>query len=333
MKTQSGPGPGHERSIGEGHREHKMMGTRTTNREDHTDRTLPKTYVLTIDVEIDAGPKWKTSNPATYEGVYRGIPLLQHLCESYGVKPVYLISPAVLVDAQSVDLLKSLDRRNCELGTHLHGEYIAPTAKFPGPDFSGCDPQKMQCEYEKEIEFEKLRNLTRQFTDLFGYAPMTCRAGRFGARGWTLDCLERLGYTHDTSVTPFRNWNDIADFSTATTLSPYHPSKDNICLRGDSHILEVPVSITPELEWLRPTVRKFSDFTRCRNVIDWYESHVTPTVLCSMFHNVELVPEKSPYCRTDEDCQELLRRVEQTFRLLNERGYVFKTLSQVTIDG
>jgi hypothetical protein len=49
-----------------------------------TDR--PRTYVLTIDVEIDAGPKWKTSNPASYEGVDKGIEVLQHLCGSYGVK-------------------------------------------------------------------------------------------------------------------------------------------------------------------------------------------------------------------------------------------------------
>lgn len=292
----------------------------------------PKTYVLTIDVEIDAGPKWRTSNPATYEGVYRGIDVLQRLCESYGVKPVYLISPAVMVDPQSIALLKSLDRTKCELGAHLHGEYIPPKERYAGPDFSGCDPGEMQCAYDKETEFAKLKNLTDRFINLFGYAPRSFRAGRFGARGWTLDCLERLGYTHDTSVTPFRNWHDIVDFSKPCSLSPYYPSKDDICLRGTSNVLEVPVSITPNLEWLRPTP-KFSDFDRCKNVIDWYETHTTPTVLCSMFHNVELVPNKSPYCKTDEDCQAMLQRIERTFQLLNERSYRFKTLSEVGVEG
>ncbi len=83
----------------------------------------PKTFVLTIDVEIDAGPKWKTSNPASYEGVYKGVGIIQTLCDTYGVKPVYLISPAVMVDRKSVECLKSLNRSNCELGAHLHGEY------------------------------------------------------------------------------------------------------------------------------------------------------------------------------------------------------------------
>ena len=292
-----------------------------------------KTYVLTIDVEIDAGRKWKTSNPATYEGVTRGIGILQQLCDKYGVKPVYLISPAVMVDQESIRFLDALDKDRCELGAHLHGEYIGPMARFPGVDFSGCDPGEMQCEYEKEIEFEKLENLTNKFKSLFEYAPKSFRAGRFAARGWTLACLEKLGYTHDSSVTPFRNWYDRVDFSKPESLSPYYPSRENICKTGDSTILEVPVSITPELDWLRPSPRRFSNFDQCKKVIDWYEGNTSPTVLCSMFHNVELAPDKSPYCRTEEDCNEMLGTIENTFKLLVDRDYVFKTLSQVTIEG
>ncbi|MDH5564722.1 MAG: hypothetical protein OEY91_14010 [Nitrospirota bacterium] len=292
---------------------------------------MTKSFILTIDVEIDAGRKWKTSNPATYEGVDKGIATLQRLCNDYGIKPVYLISPAVLVDQRSVDYLGSLDTTTCELGTHLHGEYIGPNAKYPGPDFSGCDPQEMQCQYEKEIEYQKLENLTNTFTSLFGYAPVSFRAGRFGARGWTIHCLEQLGYTHDTSVTPHRNWHDIADFSRPGSLSPYHPSTENICAKGQSHIVEVPVSITPNLEWLRPTPR-FSNLDQCKTVIDWYEAHVTPTVLCCMFHNVELVPGKNPYCQTEEDCHELLHRIEGIFQVLQERNYQCHMLKEVTVE-
>jgi len=294
--------------------------------------TSTKTYVLTIDVEIDAGRKWKTSNPATYEGVTQGIAILQNLCNTYGVKPVYLISPAVMVNRESIRFLKSLNPDHCELGTHLHGEYIAPKAKYPGSDFSGCDPSEMQCEYNKDIEFEKLKNLTNTFIELFGYAPKSFRAGRFGARGWTIECLQKLGYTHDTSVTPFRNWHDIADYSKPSSLSPYYPSTDNICNRGSSSVLEVPVSITPNLEWLRPTPR-FSDFFQCQKVIDWYEANVQPTVLCSMFHNVELVPGKSPYCHTQEDCQVMLTTIENIFKLLQARNYSFQALHQVKVEG
>lgn len=298
------------------------------NKNDHS-----KTFVLTIDVEIDAGRKWKTSDPATYDGVCKAIPALQGFCDSYGVNPTYLISPAVMVDQKAVECLRSLDTDACELGAHLHGEYIDPMAKFAGPDFSGCDPGEMQCEYDEEVEFSKLKNLTDTFVELFGYTPRSFRAGRFGARGWTIECLERLGYTHDSSVTPYRNWHDIVDFSKPGSLTPYYPSKDNICLPGRTNIVEVPVSITPDLQWLRPTPRKFSDFDQCESVIDWYEEHVTPTVLCCMFHNVELVPGKSPYCKTEDHCQTMLATIERIFQLLQERRYQFKTLSEVTVAG
>ena len=293
---------------------------------------MNRTFVLTIDVEIDAGRKWRTAHPASYEGVHRGIARLQSVCDRYGVKPVYLISPAVMVDAASVDYLGSLGTDRCELGTHLHGEYIGPDAKYPGPDFGGCDPGEMQCQYGRDLELAKLSRLTERFAELFGWQPRSFRAGRFGARGWTIDCLQRLGYTHDTSVTPFRNWHDVADFSKPGSLAPYHPSVEDICAPGASAVIEVPVSITPQLEWLRPTPR-FSDLERCRRVVDWYERHTSPTVLCCMFHNVELVPGRSPYCATEEDCRGMLERVEAIIGLLAARGYQFKTLGEVTLKG
>ncbi|MDH3664346.1 MAG: hypothetical protein OEU92_30765 [Alphaproteobacteria bacterium] len=289
-------------------------------------------FVLTVDVEIDAGRKWKTADPATYRGVTEGIPRLQALCDDYGVKPVYLISPAVMVDPPSVDVLRGLDERRSELGAHLHGEYVPPLKRFAGEDFSGCDPGEMQCEYSESIEFAKLRNLTDAFKTLFGYPPRSFRAGRFAARGWTVACLEALGYTHDSSVTPFRNWYDRVDFSKPGSLSPYHPSKDDICQPGVSSVIEVPVSITPDVEWLRPTPR-FADFERCKRVIDWYGANTDPTVLCCMFHNVELVPGMSPYCRTEQDCDGMFAVIEQVFAYLHDENVAFKTLSEVTLDG
>lgn len=293
---------------------------------------MSATFILTVDVEIDAGKKWHTRNPASYNGVTVGIERLQRLCQRYGIRPVYLISPAVMVDAASVEFLNSLDRANCELGAHLHGEYVGPQAKYPGPDFSGCDPGEMQCTYDEELEYAKLATLTERFVDLFGEQPKSFRAGRFGARGWTIACLERLGYTHDSSVTPFRNWHDIADFSRPGALAPYFPSKLDICQPGVSQVLEVPVSITPEIKWLRPTP-KFSSAEQCIEVIDWYVDNVHPTVLCCMFHNVELVADMSPYCRTDADCQAMLERIERILQLVGERGYQSKTLREVTPGG
>jgi hypothetical protein len=66
-------------------------------------------------------------------------------------------------------------------------------------------------------------------------------------------------------------------------------------------------------------------------VIDWFEESVSPTVLCAMFHNVELVPGKSPYCKTEADCRAMFDRIERIFAVLQQRGYAFKTLREIEV--
>ncbi len=61
-----------------------------------------------------------------------GIAKIHHpLFQQHSVKPTYLISPEVLNDTQSVETLKQL--KDCELGTHLHTEYIEPDIKHLDP--------------------------------------------------------------------------------------------------------------------------------------------------------------------------------------------------------
>lgn len=285
-------------------------------------------FCLTIDVEPDAGPAWKTTDPITFRGVREGIDRLQRLCDSYGVKPTYLLNPVVIRDTESVAFLHSLGTTRAELGTHLHGDYVEPQARYPGPDFSGADPADMQCEYRPEIEMAKLKTLTELFRSTFNRSPKSFRAGRFGARGWTLYCLKQLGYTHDTSVTPFRNWYGKADFSKAKHLAPYTASGNNILEEGEQGVIEVPVTITPDQAWLRPTPG-FSDFAKMKSVVDWYESHVPGAVLCSMFHNVELVPGLSPYNATAAGCDRMKDDLKRLFDYLQSRQYQFVRLSDV----
>ena len=234
------------------------------------------------------------------------------------------------MDDSCVSFLRNLDPESCELATHLHGEYVEPSAKYKGPDFSGCDPGEMQCDYPEEIEFRKLETLTHLFVDKMGTSAKSFRAGRFGARGWTLECLRRLDYTHDSSVSPFRNWYGKADFSQAKLLAPYLASSENLLSRGESGITEVPITITPQRVWLRPTPG-FSDLSTMEEVIRWYEGNVSPLTLCCMFHNVELVPGKSPSSETAADCEMMFERLEGLFGYISRRDYQSKTVSEVTV--
>lgn len=84
--------------------------------------------IVTIDVEEDAGPGWASPPIPAFLGVTEGIKnRLQPLFRDFGISPTLMISPIVLQDIASVDVLGRLDK--AELATHLHWEQICPHAE------------------------------------------------------------------------------------------------------------------------------------------------------------------------------------------------------------
>ncbi|HOX22459.1 MAG TPA: hypothetical protein PLL10_03270, partial [Elusimicrobiales bacterium] len=175
-------------------------------------------FCVTLDVEPDCGPGWIYSKPLAFEGVRVGIgQRLEPLFKRLGVKPVYLLSNVVLEDKAGVEVLAGLSS-GCELGAHLHPEFIGPRKLFQ--NYAGCKGESNQCFLPPEIEAAKLENLTRLFEDRLGRRPLSFRAGRFSAGKNTFEALARLGYKVDTSVTPHIRWGDPTrekpvDFSAA----------------------------------------------------------------------------------------------------------------------
>ncbi|MEM3434511.1 MAG: hypothetical protein QXP27_10125 [Candidatus Methanomethyliaceae archaeon] len=212
----------------------------------------------------------------------------------------------------------------------------------------------MQCSYSEEIELAKLRTLTALFREAFGYQPLSFRAGRFGARPYTLVCLAQLGYLVDTSVTPGINWvlpEGAARFRGAPT-QPYFPDPADITRQGSSCILEVPVTIHAGglarlaqatrgdvlqrglalaglgPTWLRPS---YSSVSQMRRLLDLMCSNSPGDMVVAnmMFHSVEFVPGASPYCRTQRDCDHLLGKLDATLKYAAERGFKFSRLSDL----
>ena len=185
--------------------------------------------VVTVDTECDKGPAWRTQFPLSFRSVTDALPeVLMPLFRRHGVVPTLLLSPEVIRNDESARVLEGL--RDCELGTHLHGEFIEPHANA-----GAVGTYETQCHYEPEIEREKLKNLTALFEGRFGRRPTSFRAGRFAATGRTLSYLEELGYLVDSSVTPFRT-NYFQGGHTCNhwgaPLRPYRPSADDLRKRG-----------------------------------------------------------------------------------------------------
>lgn len=300
--------------------------------------------LVTVDTECDKDPNWNVRYPLSFQSVVFAIPkLLMPLFRKYEIIPTFLLSPEVLQHNESVKILANLS--NCELGTHLHGEFIPPKDE---PGVARTDTP--QVAYSPDLEFEKLRNLTELFTSRFGQPPRSFRAGRFGMSFHTAHFLESLGYMVDSSVTPFRVHHFAQGFQVnfwGAPLTPYWLSRGDPRLTGEIDVLEAPVSLIisraiywPKFilriignsatlrrafkrrygkpRWLRPLRGSPRDLIYTAEIIiHTWNKHNYP-VLNIMFHSNELIPQASPYTKTSSDVRYLLTSLDILFQYLKD---------------
>jgi peptidoglycan/xylan/chitin deacetylase (PgdA/CDA1 family) len=197
----------------------------------------PPAVLVGIDTEAD--DQWSARGRKEM-GVRNAarLPALQALFEEFGVRPTYVVTWEMATRPESAAVLRALARAGgCEIGTHLH--------PWSSPPFRPEDLAAHTYPHNLPLDL-----LDRQITELtavierdLGVRPTTYRAGRNGFDGRTLPILERLGYTVDTSVDPLfnerRKGGMIFD---GAPLVPYHPDYRDVRRRGDSKILEVPIT-------------------------------------------------------------------------------------------
>ncbi len=290
-----------------------------------------KYVVVTIDVEPDCTPSWRYSSPLTFDGVRVGVvDRLQPLFARWGILPTYLINNVVLEDAASVEVFRSLSG-TCELGTHLHCEFIGPDRKHS--DYAGMKGEANQCFLDPEVELGKMRSITALFRKSFGFDPISFRAGRFSAGPNTIRCLAELGYKVDTSVTPHVNWDDPTrerpvDYRKAAEQPYFVKSGSYLEPDPDGTVLEVPVSITVRRKWLRRRELwlrpAFASLQEMMLVMRRYSQEYRENkhvVLNMMFHNVEVLPKLSPYTQTEQDVRGYLDTLAGFFKFCRDNGF------------
>ncbi len=298
---------------------------------------------VTIDCECDKGPGWRVRRPLSFAGVTDGMARRLHpMFRRRRAKPTYLLSAEIMREERSLAALRAL-ADEAELGTHLHGEFVEPGAHEP--DVTAA----FQRDYAPEVERAKLTRLTETFKDAFGRAPRSFRAGRFGIGPASLGILEDLGYTVESSVTPFLDWSEKGahglSFHGAPT-QPYHPDYTAPGRVGTGALWEVPVTIRPrpllgripgigprlEPRWLRPT------WGSARSLAALCEEEIAearrvdprrPVVLNAMFHNVEIVPAMSPYADDEAGAQKILGRLDALLAFAESHGFPVIGLADV----
>lgn len=289
---------------------------------------MKRYFCITIDVEPDCTVQWKRSDPLTFTNIDQGIrDILQPLFAELTARPTYLISPEVLNHQPSVSVLASL--ANCELGAHLHSEYIAPQIKYADP--TGTTSSEFPSSLPRDLQFEKIKSITELFQQRFGYRPTSYRAARFGANADTFEHLVSLGYTVDTSITPGINWTGKGgpDFSVCPD-QPYWLQ--------DRRLLEVPTTIAGRrfsllpskwftYRWLRPSLMTATAMKRLIDTV--LDRGGDDATLNLMFHSMEVIPSKSPYVRTKLGQKLYLARLAQTIQYAQQHGFQCTTLREL----
>lgn len=292
-----------------------------------------KLYV-TIDTEMDADIHWKKAFPPQFSSVLYGIPkLLRPIWDKYQINPVYFVSPEVVENSQCCKILMQEAEKGAIIGAHLHPEYIEPLKK----DMDEGGEAEFPCSaYSKEIEKEKLINLTRLIEKNIGVTPVWYRAARFGADADTIKILEELGYKYDSSFTPCIDWSDRKGPDHKNTpIQRYYINDNDIYNAGDklkTGVQEIPVTIMgkrwgfigkmlPEnwlfYRWIRPS---HMTYLEQRGMIRQLRKHNVKDVVM-MFHSMEIMVGKTPYVRTKWMQRYYLWRLEKTLGFLGKNGY------------
>lgn len=299
--------------------------------------------IVSIDTECDKDENWRIPHPMGFKNIIEQQNILFPLFRKYNIKPTYLLSPEVIKDKESVDFF--LDNKNwVELGTHMHVEFIKPNEVM-----YSTNTNDIQRNCSKEVEFEKLVNLTNLFKDKFGYAPTSFRSGRFGSSDSTTMFLTQLGYKVDSSVVPYtvKNFKLHKINSWGKNVIPFWE------VFNSQRILQVPLTLINQdydslpyflkigmqrsNTFTRKVVKKLGYSMKTRWLRPYRESHMGMleisnyvintsfkksdfAILNIMFHSNEILPGASPYCQTHLEVEEFRNSLDDLFKDLS-RNY------------
>lgn len=250
----------------------------------------------------------------------------------YGLKSTYLADFPIVSDDRARDILGGfLDAGECLLGAQLHPWVTPPHEEEVG------QVNSFPCNLPKELERRKLEILTETIVERFGIKPCIYKAGRYGLNLDRRDTLIDLGYTIDTSVVPYRNYQEFGHgpnffgfpdqpfwaaasqdlFCLPVTqaligpLSRVFPQQAYNALLGPrSHQIGVAGSLVRLglLERITLTPEGVTAPEMCRLIDVMIERG--KKVFCFSYHSPSLKPGCTPYVRDEAELKEFLYRIE-----------------------
>ena len=294
-----------------------------------------KAFIITVDTEGDNLWKYKKGAPIEVRNS-EYIPRFQTLCEKYGFKPVYLTNYEMADSPCFINNAKEwIAKDTCEIGVHLHAWNNPPLVSLEGP-YNG---NSYLIEYPEEIMRAKFKEIYNLIVEKIGIKPVSHRAGRWAMDERYFRILEDFGITVDCSYTPGINWSAAKGISRGG--SDYSRVIHKAHFMGN--VLEVPVTIRKfrnclngsfkhrlkslikgEYVWMRPALSSVAGMKKAIEIVE--KDNIDFVEF--MIHSSEVMPDGSPYFKTEEDIDNAFRGMEELFKYIKERGFDGYTLKE-----
>lgn len=311
-------------------------------------------FLLTIDTEGDnlwSQPIEITTHNSKY------LDRFQRLCERFNFKPTYLVNYEMAKCNTFQKLaIDYLSKNTAEIGMHLHAWNSPPLYDLTGNDLYH---QPYLIEYPLHIMEDKIQFMTHLITDTFECNIASHRAGRWAINTDYVKMLEKYDYQIDCSVTPFVSWVNTSGSPTGVGGSDYsnypdytyYVDSERLDLRGNSKILEIPMTIIttpsylllkpflatpfhhlirrllnrfwPTMIWLRPNGKNLGSMKwLVSKAIDQDRDYIM-----FMLHSSEFMPGGSSTFDTPQKIEKLFSDIEQLFKAI-ANDFVGATLSE-----
>ena len=193
------------------------------------------TFILSVDTEEE----WDWSGPFPNDNFsvrnVNEIPAFQLFCQEIGIKPTYLVDYAVADNDKSAEILKSLNKNECEFGAHLH--------PWANPPFFNETSEHSSHVINLPLEHveEKLAALIDVMEHKLDCQPKSFRTGRWGINGDVLQLINRYGITTDSSIYPL--YHHLYFSCERAPSQSYWPNYHNTNELGTQRdIFEIPVT-------------------------------------------------------------------------------------------
>ena len=176
---------------------------------------MSQKILVSIDTEGPDGhdPIERMVYGRTRDGHEYGVRYLIDLFNERNIRGLFFVDIPEIADhseSKIRDLLLEIDSKGHDIGVHVHPDHMADINR------------RYLWQYYKEEQYEIIAKCTDFYEKVLHRAPLSFRAGRYGANNDTLEVLEKLGYKYDMSlfhtsryckIDPHFTWNRVVSCS------------------------------------------------------------------------------------------------------------------------